>query len=193
MDEYLDGREGRVGCEEGEEKCDVCRGPEEEMEEMEEMEEIREGEEETGEERGEASSHVEDIGVVETESEERQRVFQQQEQERQGPRQTFIHQRQQEFGEVEWLRRQLAWWANRCGICDAAGDGRSDHNIRRCWRGSSRQAREGIEAMEKEIKFEHIQGVFGVEYRRRYAADGSVTVLGDTRECEMRVVSTMGF
>jgi hypothetical protein len=150
LDEYLDGREGREGCEQGEEKCDVCRGPEEEIE----------GEEEGEEDRGGARSDDEDMGVVETESEERQRVFQRQEQERQGPRQTFIQQRQQEFSDVEWLRRQLAWWANRCGICEAAGDGPSEHNVRRCWRQESRDTREAIKTIEEQIKFESYSGCF---------------------------------
>jgi superfamily II DNA/RNA helicase len=154
LDEYLDGREGREGCEQGEEKCDVCRGPEEEIEGEEE------GEEETEENRGGARSDDEDMGVVETESEERQRVFQRQQQERQGPRQTFIQQRQQEFSDVEWLRRQLAWWANRCGICEAAGDGPSEHNVRRCWRQESRETREAIKTIEEQIKFESYSGCF---------------------------------
>jgi hypothetical protein len=51
----------------------------------------------------------------------------------------------------------------------------------------------GLRQWRRKSNSSHIQGVFGVEYRRRYAADGSATVLGDTRECEMRVVSTMGF
>jgi hypothetical protein len=36
LDAYLDGRESRERCEDGEERCDVCRGLDEEMEEIEE-------------------------------------------------------------------------------------------------------------------------------------------------------------
>ena len=54
LDAYLDGREGREGCEEGEERCDVCRTPDEEGEE----------------DGGEDSSGAEEIDVVETEGEE---------------------------------------------------------------------------------------------------------------------------
>jgi hypothetical protein len=36
LDAYLDGREGREGCEDGEERCNVYRGLDEEIEEMEE-------------------------------------------------------------------------------------------------------------------------------------------------------------
>lgn len=151
LDEYLDGREGREGCEDGEEKCDVCRGAEEEIEEADE---------ETEEGRSEVNRDSEEMGVRETEDEQTQRVFQQQEQERQGPRQAFIQQRQQEFADVEWLRRQLAWWANRCGICEAAGEGQSRHDIQQCWRQESRSAREAIKTVEEQIKFESYSGCF---------------------------------
>jgi hypothetical protein len=36
LNAYLDGQEGREGCEDEEERYNVCRGPDEEMEEMEE-------------------------------------------------------------------------------------------------------------------------------------------------------------
>jgi hypothetical protein len=36
LDAYLDRREGREGCEDGEERCNVCRGLDEEIEEIEE-------------------------------------------------------------------------------------------------------------------------------------------------------------
>jgi superfamily II DNA helicase RecQ len=138
LDAYLDGKRTREGCEEGEEKCDVCWGGEGYMESG-------------GEEAGEEADETE-------EADEARRIFTQQEQERQGPQQKLIRQRQQEFGEMEWLRRQLAWWANRCGICEAAGNGESGHDIRRCWRAESRNAQESIEAAEKEIKFEKWAG-----------------------------------
>jgi RecQ family ATP-dependent DNA helicase len=144
LDEYLDGREGREGCDEGEERCDVCRGPDEDTEE----------------DGREDDSDNDKMDVVETEGEEAQRAFQQQEQERQGPRQTLIQQRQQEFADAEWLRRQLAWWANRCGICEAAGDGPSEHDVRRCWRQESRSAKEAIKTIEEQIKFESYSGCF---------------------------------
>jgi hypothetical protein len=96
LDAYLDGRKGREGCEDGEERCDVCRGPDEEIEEIEEG-------------SSKDSSNTRAIEAIESEGETAQRVFQQQQQERQGPRQALTQQRQQEFADVEWLRRQLAW------------------------------------------------------------------------------------
>jgi hypothetical protein len=67
LDGYLDRREKeRVGCEEGEEKCDVCRGGEGEEEDEEEDKEIGEGEGE-GSEDGSSSRGEEETDVVEAE------------------------------------------------------------------------------------------------------------------------------
>lgn len=71
-----------------------------------------------------------------------------------------MQQRQQEFGDVEWLRRQLAQWANQCAICQAAGEGQSNHDIRQCWRAESTQVKERIKAIEEEIRFEDWSGCF---------------------------------
>jgi superfamily II DNA helicase RecQ len=149
LDGYLDRREvERAECEEGEERCDVCRGEEADQADEEDSEEPSDGEEMAGEMDGES------------EREETRRAFEQQQRERQGPRQTLIQQRQHEFADVEWLRRQLAHWANRCAICEAAGEGQSDHDIRRCWRVQSTVVKEQIKAMEEEIKFEDWSGCF---------------------------------
>jgi RecQ family ATP-dependent DNA helicase len=150
LDRYLDRREKeRVVCEEGEEKCDVCRGADGEEEDEEESEEDEGG-----------SSNEEDTDTVEAEREEARRVFEQQQQARRGPRQTLIQQRQQEFADVEWLRRQLAWWTKRCGICEVAGEGQSGHDVRRCWRPESVQAKEMIKAVEEKMRFEEYSGCF---------------------------------
>jgi superfamily II DNA helicase RecQ len=145
LDGYLDRREeARAGCEEGEERCDVCQGEDTE----EDSKQSSDSEEMAGEMDGDG------------EREETQRAFEQQQRERQGPRQTLIYQRQHEFADVEWLCRQLAHWANRCAICEAAGEGQSDHDIRRCWRVKSTKVKEIIKAIEEEIKFEHWSGCF---------------------------------
>ena len=156
LDKYLDGREGRVGCEEGEEGCDVCRAVGEETDEESGEGDSNDELDEEGEESDEGSGSG---NGLEEEEEEIRRVFEQQERERQGPRERVVQGRQQEFGEVEWLRRQLAQWANRCGLCEAAGQGQSGHDIRRCWRPESGVAKEMITAME-EIKFEAYSGCF---------------------------------
>jgi hypothetical protein len=50
LDGYLDGREDRIGCEDGEELCDVCSGgvEEEGVEDEEQEERIEEQEEQRG-------------------------------------------------------------------------------------------------------------------------------------------------
>lgn len=156
---YLDSREvERVGCEEGEEKCDVCRGAQEETDE-----EMGEEESEAGSSDGGEMGAVEAGGAErqrETEREEVQRAFRQQEQTRRGPRQRLMQVQQEAYASMEWLRRQLARWANRCGICEAASNGQSAHDVRRCWRAESQQVKEMIEKVEQEIQFERFSGCF---------------------------------
>jgi superfamily II DNA helicase RecQ len=156
---YLDRSEvERVGCKEGEEKCDVCSGEGTD-------EEIRE---ETDEEMGEEGSggeavvgEVEAVAVErETEREGVRRAFQQQQQVRRAPRQRLMQVQQEAYANMEWLRRQLARWANRCGICEAAGEGQSAHDVRQCWRAESEQARAMIRQIEQEIQFEPYSGCF---------------------------------
>jgi superfamily II DNA helicase RecQ len=140
LDRYLDGREDRVGCEEGEEACDVCGGADKEAGEETDEEADRETDEEVS-----AEMHCE---------------FRQQERQRQGPWKNFVQARQQEFTEVEWLRQQLQRWAGRCGICEATGVGRSSHDLRGCWRRESREAKEMVKIVEGQIEFEEFSGCF---------------------------------
>ena len=166
LDGYLDRREKeRVGCEEGEEKCDVCRGADGEEEgEGEGEEESEEDENDSDSEEkskgGGGSSSEEEEDTAEVEREETRQAFEQQQQARRGPRQTLIQQRQQEFADVEWLRRQLTWWTKRCAICEVAGEGASGHDVRRCWRAESGQAKETIKAVGEKIRFEEYSGCF---------------------------------
>jgi RecQ family ATP-dependent DNA helicase len=161
LDGYLDRREEeRVRCEEGEEKCDVCSraAGEEVAEEAEEDKDISDSEE-NSEENSEVGSSSGEC-ATQTEQEERRQEFEQQQQARRGPRQTLMGQRQQEFAEVEWLRQQLARWAKRCAICEAAGAGASGHDVRQCWRVESRRAQAMIKVVEEKIKMEAYSGCF---------------------------------
>jgi hypothetical protein len=154
LDGYLDRQEeARVGCEEGEEKCDVCRG-------SGGSEEESEAETETEAEQSDSSAEadVEEMDVEGTEweagREERQQAFAQQELQRQGPRQTLLQRRQEEFADVEWLCRQLAYWANRCGLCKAEGDAHSGHSVQQCWRAESTTIKQTVEEWDKGIVFD---------------------------------------
>jgi hypothetical protein len=98
--------------------------------------------------------------VDDSKREDEQQTFKQQQRERRVPRQTFIQQRQQEFGDIEWLRRQLAQWANRCGICQAAGNEQSEHDVRHCWREVSRAVKKAIQEQEDAIHYQDFSGCF---------------------------------
>lgn len=106
------------------------------------------------------SSNEEEAETLEREQEEARQAFNQQQREQGGPRQRLIQQRQQEFADVEWLRRQLAQWINRCGLCEAVGQGSSAHDVRQCWRQESQRIKESIKRMEETIKFERYSGCF---------------------------------
>ena len=60
---------------------------------------------------------------------------------------------QREFADIEWVRRQLVRWAERCGICEGAGDRQSRHDIRQCWRTESIVAKKLIKDVDKRIVF----------------------------------------
>jgi superfamily II DNA helicase RecQ len=62
LDAYLDRRESREGCEDREERCNVCRGPDKEIEEIEEG-------------SSKDSSNTRAIEAVESEGKTAQRVF----------------------------------------------------------------------------------------------------------------------
>nr|GEZ17793.1 RecQ helicase L2 [Tanacetum cinerariifolium] len=158
LDGYLDRRERpRERCEDGEEKCDVCRqvdGDDAGDDAGDDVENETEDETEDGRE-----VEIED-GATEAAQEEREgqeegrQRLSRQEQAWSGPRQTMIQQRQQAFADMEWLRRQLAWWTNRCAVCEAAGEGASGHDVRQCWRAESRAAKEKIQTVETTIRYE---------------------------------------
>lgn len=166
LDRYLDGRQDRTGCRDGgsEEMCDVCRGLSERLEESEKDETAftDTAEEATGQSESSEgeSDNADGVDIVATDREERQRVFRQQEQERKGPWRTLREHRQREFADIEWVRRQLVWWAERCGICEGAGDGQSGHDIRQCWRTESIVAKKLIEGVDERIVFEDWSGCF---------------------------------
>jgi superfamily II DNA helicase RecQ len=111
LDGYLDRRETeRVVCEEGEEKCNVCRRADgaEDDEELEEASESNENSSCNEEEMDTVEAERDEAQRDEAQRDEARRVFEQQQQTQRGPRQTIIQQRQQEFADIEWLRRQLA-------------------------------------------------------------------------------------
>ena len=97
---------------------------------------------------------TEDGGSTTEAEREAQQALSQQQQVWSSGRQTLVRQRQREFADVEWLRRQLARWTNRCAICEAMDEATSGHSVQRCWRPESRLVKEFIDRVQKKIKYE---------------------------------------
>ena len=152
LDGYLDGEKSRIGCKEneGEQMCDVCSGIHTNM---------LEGAEE-GTERASDEESNEEMDMMQGKRQEMRQVIQQQEQARRVPWEMMKEQEQQEYVGMDWLRRQLAWWANRCAICEKDGEGNSGHDVRQCRREESAAAKEMINSVEKKIRFAKYSGCF---------------------------------
>jgi len=177
LDGYLDGNKDRAGCKDdgSEEVCDVCRGIDEQLDEAG-ASEGEAGEDSDREQGGELEGDsdrapVEDdssdssdgsdtLSAAAAEKEDTRRVFRQQEQERRAPWRALREQRQQEFTDVEWVRRQLAQWVDRCGVCVAAGSTDCMHHVQQCWRAGSVEAKIFVKTIDKEIRFEDWSGCF---------------------------------
>jgi superfamily II DNA helicase RecQ len=130
LDGYLDGREDRRGCEEGEERCDGCGGREETAPARDEEEEAARGEGEAVAARQERMARVEDAAIT-----------------RQDQQRVSIRWRQQqgrrtEAEEVEEVRQQLQRMRGRCPSCVIDGVGPSSHVLFRCRRAESEASRE---------------------------------------------------
>ncbi|KAG9196754.1 hypothetical protein G6514_005716, partial [Epicoccum nigrum] len=159
LDGYLDRRERvRVRCEEGEERCDVCRQANgddgDDGDDGDEME--TEGEASATEDEVEVADATETDnteGEAEQEAQQAQQALSQQQRVWSSERQRLVRQRQGEFADMEWLRRQLARWTNRCAICEAIDKCTSGHSVQRCWRLESRTVKEVIKKVEKKIKY----------------------------------------
>jgi superfamily II DNA helicase RecQ len=102
LDGYLDRQEvERSRCEEGEERCNVCRGEELEEDNKQPSDNEQPSDVEMGAGESDEESKREETRREETRREETRREFKQQQRERQGPRQTLIQQRQHEFADVK--------------------------------------------------------------------------------------------
>lgn len=108
LDRVMDGRVDRTGCEEGEERCDIC-------EDKEVSARIREGEgSDTGTEKAVVEEQVEGIFT-------RENVILKRVQAR----------RAEEGQEIYELRRMMEDWAGRCVVCKLRG-AESEHGFWEC-------------------------------------------------------------
>jgi hypothetical protein len=61
---------------------------------------------------------------------------------------------------VEWVRRQLARWVYRCGVCVAADRTDCIHDVRQGWRAGSVEAKMLVKTIDTEVRFEDWSGCF---------------------------------
>lgn len=131
LDSVMDGREDREGCEEGEERCDLCGGNQTQAVVVEE------GEEEEGER--------------ELEQLLRQREFLAQQEKRL---------QREEMTAVQRFEEKLQEISQACAWCKVSGKTDSGHRLEECPRESAKSVREGVKYMQKEIVWEKYSGCF---------------------------------
>ena len=132
MDRVMDGRDDREQCEEGEEKCDVCRADEEVRERMISQVWIEDVEDDENDEA------FADSGVALTQSSPCPRIealqdqFQRQQHQRQWQRTQMFNEQREEAIEIDEFRRQLEEWRSTCPLCRVQGQGAQDHVLEDC-------------------------------------------------------------
>jgi superfamily II DNA helicase RecQ len=136
MSEYLDGRFGRVECEDGEQKCDICA-----ERERERGEEAREQEGEQGGEQQERDEFI------------------RQDQERRAGRNRFLEQRQRIWVGREWIEQELWRWKGVCVVCMAEGK-EHKHSISQCREEKGLLADEERRVAQRSIRFQAYSGCF---------------------------------
>jgi superfamily II DNA or RNA helicase len=131
LDQYMDGRPNREGCEEGEEPCDVCHGR-----------------------RGgvfEDSAGAED----ENPQDEADRIeFQRQQRERQWLRERVLRIKSQEAINVEDLAARLEEWEGRCPLCYVRGKPAQGHGLMTCESEGAEEVQEVYQHMKKGVRWE---------------------------------------
>ena len=155
MSEYFDGDLERVGCEEGEERCDICirvgdgwqLGREDELRVRveEEEEEIRVRVEEEEEEMR-----------VRVEEEEEFRV---QQRSRAMGKDRYMMSRQGGWIEMERLKEALERWRGVCVVCVARG-GAYRHSVSECRSAEGRKVEEERRREQGRIRYEGFSGCY---------------------------------
>jgi superfamily II DNA helicase RecQ len=139
LDEYLDGRMDRTGCEEGEEMCWVCRR----RNGVEAVEEERERSMAVEEEREEA-------GLTAAEEEDDRVEFQRSEGERQMIREQMQWMRSNDELDIDRFQQELQRWSGKCPYCYMHGEGgrTAEHGLGEC----IRDGVEGVQELFGQIK-----------------------------------------
>jgi superfamily II DNA helicase RecQ len=148
LDEVMDGRVDRVGCEEGEEACDICEGEQMGVEGADDGESELERQQELGE-------------------------FETQRQERQWGQQQVVTRRREEGVAVKELREQLEEWVGGCPLCrlhlrlmathgqgQEQGRQQQGHQLEQCPRPEAKDILQEVEAFIEGVKYERFSSCY---------------------------------
>src|SRR5579871_5449988 len=141
MSEYLDGRFGRRGCEEGEEKCDVCMEKESEIE------------------RQQRQQRQQDEVQLRQQRQQDQLEFRRQDKERGGGSDRILEQRQDVWMSRELILQELWKWKGVCVVCVAEGKDYK-HSISHCKEEKGVLADSERQKAQRTIKFQPYSGCF---------------------------------
>jgi hypothetical protein len=124
----VDGRDDRVRCEEGEERCNVCCEDQRAMEELAAMPWTPNDEpfDDSGIAVESSQVSMRRPDQVQEQLDDR---FEQQQRHRQWQRRQLVHEQQDEAIEVSQFRQQLEQWVNRCALCHLQGRREQQHRL----------------------------------------------------------------
>jgi RecQ family ATP-dependent DNA helicase len=161
MSEYLDGRFGRVECEDGEERCDICvkRQRSKQVVDEQVMDEQVVDEQMVDEEQV-VDEQVMDEQVVDERQVQQERVeFRRHDQERGVGGSRFLEQRQNVWIGRERIERELARWKGICVVCMAERK-ENTHSISQCEEEKGMMAENERRFAQRTIRFEAYSGCF---------------------------------
>ena len=144
MDEYLDGYTERVGCIiEEEEICDQCRA--------------RGGE--VHRSRQATAEEASQVGEVRRDHEKE--AYQQLERGYSAQRRRLYERAARAAQEWKDFERELAWWKDRCGMCQAMGKQDTGHALDDCVEPNAQGARWKARKMKRKIKYAEYRACYG--------------------------------
>src|SRR5277367_6555500 len=179
MDQIMDGRMDRVGCEEGEEQCDVCRRQEMVTQCSQELPTLQEdlveldvgfgdsgiGRSMSSQVQGSITPNIpsspvsEDQGFMnhspipgrfQSQDDELQTMFEQQQRERQWLASNITKQNREEGQEIAEFEEALRKWVNRCPLCKIRNRN-NQHQLEECQQDGADDVREALQLMVDEM------------------------------------------
>jgi superfamily II DNA helicase RecQ len=154
MSEYMDGAFGRVECEDGEERCDVC------MERWRALGMVEEVVDEQMMDEQVVDEQVIDEQVVDERQVQQERVeFRRHDQERRSGGRRILEQRQNVWMGREQIERELARWKGVCVVCMAEGR-ENMHSISQCKEEKGKMAENERQIAQRRIRFDAYSACF---------------------------------